>query len=268
MARGTDCVCSQSQEGRSLTDAEAQDRLRSISRPGRQPHGNQRLGGQGGPMPAFVDKSGIRVDMVVVLRRAGSDEHGATWVGRCDCGTEREFRSGVLKQGRKLSCGCVSVKIIGHRQSRHGLSNSPEFVTHRNMIRRCIDSRNKDYVNYGFLGIRVCERWASEGGLKRFVEDMGPRPSPKHSIDRIDVRGPYSPENCRWATSKEQNNNKRSNSFLGLKDQVLTISQWSDVTGIAPGTIWRRINGLGWTAEQALTSPVSQAKRRFERAKV
>ena len=89
----------------------------------------------------------------------------------------------------------------------HGLSKIPEYAVHRNMLNRCYNPDNKCYPLYGGAGVRVCDRWRAS--LQDFLDDMGPRPSPDHSIDRIDPFGNYELDNCRWADRKTQARNKR-----------------------------------------------------------
>ena len=114
---------------------------------------------------------------------------------------------------------------------------------------RCSNEGGVAFKHYGGRGIVVCERWES---FDAFASDMGERPSRDHSLDRIDNDGPYSPENCRWATMAEQTRNKRSNVFLTLNGETLIVADWAARTGIPHWTIRRR-KRAGWTDERSLT---------------
>lgn len=107
----------------------------------------------------------------------------------------------------------------------------------------------KSYQNYGGRGIRVCERWDD---FAVFFADMGPRPSPQHTIERIDNDGDYEPSNCRWATRKEQAQNRRTAVYLESDGLRLSISEWSRRTGMPFNRIWWRLNH-GWPVERILS---------------
>lgn len=122
----------------------------------------------------------------------------------------------------------------------------------------------------------MCERWRDS--FEAFYADMGLKPSPDHSIERIDNDGPYSPDNCKWATQIEQANNKRANHILTHDGLTMTIAQWARHTGLNMYTIWNRIVRLGWSAEQALSTPskaewfdddiIREIRRRYEAGNV
>lgn len=129
----------------------------------------------------------------------------------CDCGRSIDVRLYSLRQGKTKSCGCYALKVqkenIIKRNTTHNLSKTSIYNTWRSMKHRCTNSNNKYYSYYGGRGIKVCDRWLNS--FQNFYEDMGPKPTPLHSIDRINVNGNYEPSNCRWATPSEQQKNKR-----------------------------------------------------------
>jgi hypothetical protein len=126
------------------------------------------------------------------------------------------------------------------------------------MKKRCFRTSGRDYQYYAGKGITVCDRWRDS--FDNFLADMGPRPSPKHSIDRIDNDGNYEPSNCRWATWSEQNNNRRSNRILAFDGQAKTITQWAEFSGIDIVTIHARLR-RGWSVSRAVTSAARPCRR-------
>lgn len=129
------------------------------------------------------------------------------------------------------------------------------------MINRCRNARSPYYHLYGGRGIKVCERWKGKNGFLNFLQDMGRRPSPKHSIDRIDNNGNYEPGNCRWATRIEQNRNRRDNRLVTFNGQTKCIAEWCDETGLPEKSVRARLWLLGWSVEDALTTPIRALNR-------
>jgi len=152
----------------------------------------------------------------------------------------------------------VPSEIAGayHPSFSHGMSGSPEYKTWTAVIQRCHNSQDKSYKDYGAKGISVCDSWRES--FESFLADMGPRPSRKHSIDRYpNQNGNYEPRNCRWATSTEQNRNKRTNHLIASNGVTLCISEWSEKTGISVHAIRKRLR-IGWSPETAVSIPVGQ----------
>ena len=159
----------------------------------------------------FKDLTGMRFHRWSVRSFAGmKGTEGAYWNCVCDCGAESEVKSGNLRSGKSKSCGCFNLAQIRKRNTKHAHANrgakTPEYQTWCRMMKRCYTPSDPRYHYYGGRGISVCMRWHS---YPSFFSDMGPRPSPKHSIDRINNDGNYEPGNCRWATALQQQNNRR-----------------------------------------------------------
>lgn len=171
-------------------------------------------------MGTFKNLDGLRFGRLTVLHRGENKKGVVHWVTKCDCGNTSAVSAGNLSHGRQISCGChrkeASIAACKAR-TIHGHASgekSPTYRTWVGMIQRCTDPNATAWARYGAIGISVCERWLSgERGLTAFecfLADMGPKPSEKHSIDRIIWSGNYEPGNCRWATMATQANNKRT----------------------------------------------------------
>ncbi len=139
------------------------------------------------------------------------------------------------------------------RQSSMCKMYSAEYNARIAMISRCYNPNNLEFRNYGGRGIHVCRRWRhTANGLRNFLSDMGPRPSDKHSIDRIDNDGNYTPANCRWATCAQQATNKRTNNRITYKGETKCVSEWARIFHMTYKLLWTRLS-RGWPIEKALT---------------
>lgn len=157
------------------------------------------------------------------------------WVCRCSCGSIKSVRGTSLISKHTKSCGCLG-RMTGYK---HGMRKTPEYKTWQGLKDRCSNKNNPSYNSYGGRGIKVCDRWLHS--FENFYTDLGSKPSKKYSIDRIDVNGDYSPENCKWATPKEQANNRRTNIYIDFNGLHLTIAEWARYLGIAVNVLHARI---------------------------
>lgn len=193
-----------------------------------------------------IDMTGKKFGRLTAMSLDRSRTRRRHWICLCDCGSEVVVCQCHLSRGHTTSCGCS--------KTRHGFTGTPEHEAWMGMIDRCTRQASKHFHNYGGRGIRVCDRWLES--FENFYADMGPRPSPEHSIDRKDNDGPYSPENCRWATPAEQNRNTRSTLLFDFRGERLCLSEWSRRFGIPRNTLSHRLQRLGWPIEVALSTPV------------
>lgn len=193
-----------------------------------------------------VVEPGKRFGSLVVVRfdgGSGGTSRRRTWLCRCDCGVERLVLQGsLIRPGNTQQCRCW-------RKSNHGLcgrkKQHPLHQTWRGMVARCHNPRSREYRDYGGRGIVVCAEWRSD--FRQFIADMGPRPSSKHSIDRINVNGNYEPSNCRWATLKEQMRNTRVNRRLLVNGKRMVLSEAAEVLRVPRWTIekWLKTGEAG-----------------------
>lgn len=175
---------------------------------------------------------------------------------RCDCGEIRDMPPFKVRTGMFKSCGCFAVTASRDRFTKHGGYQEPEYKSWNAMIQRCTNPKNTSWADYGGRGITVCERWQGDNGYRNFVADMGARPKGM-TMDRIDANGNYEPSNCRWASVRVQQNNRRTSVNITANGETLPQTVWRERLGCGKNTIAERIK-KGWTPEQAVLTPVGE----------
>lgn len=178
---------------------------------------------------------------------------------KCACGNEKYINEQNVLRGKQKSCGCLKIKQakkMGLNNKKHGKRFTEEYSVWDKIKTRCNNKRSLSYKQYGGRGIKVCDRWLNS--FENFLEDMGERPTNKHSIDRIDNNGDYTPENCRWANKAEQANNRNNNLIINYKSEEKTLAEWCFILKLNYETIRHRINYLKWNIEDAFEKPIKQ----------
>lgn len=202
------------------------------------------------------DMTGMKFGFLTALERVGSTKGTARlalWRCRCDCGVEViRIGANLRKNNRPLGkhCGCRSSSY----NRTHGMTKTRPFRIWTHMVRRCFSETFKDYKNYGARGITVCKRW--QDSFEAFWEDMEEGYSPTLTLGRVDNDGPYSPENCRWETVKQQSNNKRGSIRVQTPSGEMTIAEAAKAYGLKEVTLHARLYRYKWPVEKALNAPL------------
>lgn len=199
------------------------------------------------PAGRFSDKTGMQCGPYEIVGFAGFIKGASAWLARCQCGTHRIVRSSYFNGDYPAGCSHSG-------DYKHSIYKIWVLMRHR-----CYNKNNPSFGDYGGRGIGICKRWRDS--FSHFVEDMGPRPGPEYSIDRIDNDGDYCPENCRWATQKQQCNNTRRNRTITYHGVTKTHSQWADTLAISRERFRQRVNKLesiGADVTQAITTPAGE----------
>lgn len=192
-----------------------------------------------------IDLVGKRFERLVVLKYVGNRK----WLCQCDCGNVKTIYGDDIRTSHTKSCGCWNLEVRSRPQAGITLRRlHPEYSVWHGMRSRCNNPRNISYEWYGGRGVVVCSRWDD---FDTFLSDVGARPSPEHSIDRIDPNGNYEPGNVRWATASEQTNNRRNTVLLHYQGRVVTVPELAAERGLKYSTVNSRLR-KGWTVEDSI----------------
>lgn len=193
-------------------------------------------------MGQVIDLMGQKFGRLTAISKAPKlKSRNNRWNCVCECGNTTTASCADLRSGHTNSCGCYMMDRIKESNTTHGQAlKTPEYGSWGSMLVRCYNKKNKSFHNYGGRGISVCDRWRYS--FENFFEDMGERPSKKHSLDRFpDKNGNYEPINCRWATPKQQADNRRGNVWLEHEGKRIVQEDWARELGVYTGSLIRMI---------------------------
>lgn len=186
---------------------------------------------------------------VISVAPSRDSSGGLVYTCRCSCGVSRAVRGCKLTAGCSKSCGCLRKAMASERFTSHRMSRHQVYKAWAEMVARCHNASSSNFPNYGARGISVCPEWRNS--FENFYECMGPRPEEGYSVEREDNDGNYEPGNCRWATKREQANNRRSNRLITAGGITKSIAEWARDLGIKPQTISARLRS-GWSDEESI----------------
>ncbi len=171
----------------------------------------------------------------------------------CECGNDKVVALDHLLSGHTKSCGCLRIAVTIKRLTTHGMRHDPVYQNWAHIVQRCCNRKHSDYPDYGARGIGICEQWRND--FAAFRAHIGPKPTPKHSVERLDNQLGYIPGNVTWATNTVQSRNRRSNRLLVVGDETRCVSEWAERCGINAGTVRSRLTKSALGPAEALSRP-------------
>ena len=212
-------------------------------------------------MARMRDMTGMHFGRLTVLDRA-SESYPYKWRCRCSCGNEVVVKGCNLRSGHTQSCGCLMRERTKETSITHGETGTRMYRIWSAMKRRCMNSHLENYAKYGGRGIRLWSGWMEYEPFREWALSNGY--ADDLTIDRIDVNGDYTPDNCRWATYKQQANNTRQNRFISFCGEVYTLLEWAELLGIHKNTLFNRLKNSK-SIEDAFMNPVRHVRRKSKR---
>lgn len=208
----------------------------------------------------MTDLTGMRFGRLVVIEFAYVKitpcSRKAMWRCKCDCGNEKIIRGSSLTGGISKSCGCLAKEVASKKQTKHSGFGTRLYNVWDSMRQRCNNPKNKAYHNYGGRGVKICEEWNDYLKFKEWAYANGYDEMAEKGVctlDRINNDGPYSPDNCRWCSMKQQSRNKRDTIIIDYQGETHSLKEWAEITGIQYATLWRRYSN-GSSPEEILTT--------------
>ena len=201
----------------------------------------------------FIDRTGLQYGKLTAIEYLGKTQGSSKnkWRCKCECGNVTDVTTSNLSTGHTTSCGCTAIQKAKERRI-YPKEYTKEYQTWRSMKQRALNPKGKNQQWYS--DIPICQEWVDS--FDAFLNDMGTKPTPQHTIERVDNSKGYEPSNCIWALPKVQANNRKTNRIITFDGVTQTLQQWADQTGIAYTTIAARIDKYNWSIEDALTKPV------------
>lgn len=210
--------------------------------------------------PKIKNLSGIKFGKLLVIQFSHIDKNYVRhWDCICECGARKTVSGSHLQRLHTKSCGCISNALKPtFKHGHHPKSGaSPEYISWQAMKSRVFNQKKSRFDRYGGRGIKCCERWVSS--FENFLQDMGLKPSPMHTLDRINNDGDYCPENCRWATKKQQARSRCSSRIIQHNGESKTLAEWAETAGMDLRSLWQRLK-RGWDMEKSLKTSLHRRK--------
>lgn len=208
-------------------------------------------------MPKKVEMVGMTFNKLTVLEQSATSENKKLhYRCACECGSLSIVDGAALRSGNTKSCGCHRKAVSSDKAFKHGYVGTKTYGVWESIKKRCLDTKNRSYKNYGGRGITICDEW--KNNFLSFLKDMGEAPE-KCVIDRIDNDKSYEPGNCRWITQKENCRNKRNNIYLTFSGEKRLLVEWAEIFQVSE-SLFRKRHASGLTEDQifnGLTRPTS-----------